>query len=203
MSTEKKKGDTRNKFSPAEKEWLMREIADRAFKNFYQSQIAEDINAMLKEKDSDKRITQRLVSYYLNKLKERWKEDAAEKIDDAKARELAKINNLEREYWKAWLRSLGPVKVKKAKKSLEKGSIENSEYDSLGDPRYLEGIRNCMKARRELWGLDAPKRFQQDGILIMIDDWTKLSTEQVDALRRGENPINVLRPDQYRTESKK
>ena len=42
----------------------------------------------------------------------------------------------------------------------------------------------------------------EDTILIPIWDNIK-DLDQIDRLRRGENPFNVLRPDQYRTENKK
>lgn len=189
----------RNKFTPAEQALLMRTIADRYFEGNRQSDIAAEIS----QANPKKPITQQLVSYYLKKLQKMWLTEAAGKIDALKARELARIDNLERTYWTAWKKSLGSVKVKEATKAGKNESASVKEYESTGDHRYLDGVQFCIRQRREILGLDAPKRIVQDGVVVHIDDWSKLTLEQIDRIRRGEHPINVLSPDQYRTEASK
>lgn len=179
-----KKSVGRTKFSPAEQELVMNQIADLYFKGMRQSEVAAEISKRNKEKDPDKTITQQLVSYYLKKLQKRWQTESSMKIDAAKARELAKIDNLERTYWKSWDKSV-------------------TKKNPTGDHRFLEGVQWCIKQRRDALGLDAPKRIVQDGVVVHIDDWSKLTLEQIDRIRRGEHPINVLSPDQYRTEASK
>jgi hypothetical protein len=195
MTSEKKESvsSTRNKFTPSEQAWMMKEIADRYFEGARQSDIADELSKIRPEKP----ITQQLVSYYLKKLQKLWMAEAAIKIDAAKARELAKIDNLERTYWKAWKKSLGPQKVKEATKDGKEESASVKEYDSTGDHRFLDGVQWCIKQRREILGLDAPKKINAmtfDGKI----DWASCSLEQVTRLRMGENPLDVLRPDQIK-----
>ena len=47
-------------------------------------------------------VSQQQISYDLKALQKRWLAASLAHVDDAKARELAKIDQLEREYWKAW-----------------------------------------------------------------------------------------------------
>jgi len=71
-----------------------------------------------------------------------WRAATVRRSDEAKARELAKLDNLEREYWEAWQRSR--EQAKKTKQN--------------ADPWFLEGIERCIGIRCELRGLLAPKR---------------------------------------------
>src|SRR3990167_7285338 len=45
------------------------------------------------------------IGYYLGKLNVIWQAKHAEKLDAHKARELARLDHVEREYWRAWERS--------------------------------------------------------------------------------------------------
>lgn len=200
MTEETKKeriADTRNKFSKAEQAEVMMLIAERYFRGVYQSKIAEEISLLKPEKP----ITQPLVSYYLKKLQKRWMSEADSRFDAAKGVELAKIDNLERTYWQAWERSCKPVKVKESEVSGDDKSAGVKEYESLGEKKYLDGVQWCIDRRCTILGLDAPKKTIQDEFTINID-WTKVSFEQVDRLRRGENPLNVLTAEQYTREAK-
>ncbi len=68
-------------------------------------------------------------------------------INEAKAKELARVDHLEREYWEAWERSVGEHRTK---------TLKTEEIN--GDPRYLSGIQWCINKRCELLGLDAPSK---------------------------------------------
>jgi predicted transcriptional regulator len=65
---------------------------------YFQGKTQADIAKELK-------ITQQQISYDLKTLQTRWIEAGKEIIDAAKGRELAKIDNLEREYWQAYRQS--------------------------------------------------------------------------------------------------
>lgn len=181
------------KFSRAEQAWLMKEIAERYFKGAYQSEIAKQLS----EEKPDKSITQQLVSYYLKKLHGIWVEEATVKIDELKARELKKIDNLERTYWSAWERSLKPQKLKESEKEGDKVTASVKEYDSLGDHKFLDGVQWCIKQRREILGLDAPKKFSGSMIDYTIL-WDTVDKQQALRIRSGEDPLVVLRPDQFK-----
>lgn len=68
-------------------------------------------------------ISQQQVSYDLKAIRRRWAESANEAIGKRMAEEIARIDRLEREHWRAW--------------------------DMKGDPRYLEGVMSCIQKRME------------------------------------------------------
>lgn len=111
-------------------------------------------------------ISQPTVSRDLKVIQGEWKEARIHDIDERKNIELAKIDNLELEYWEAWKRSCEDAEVMTVKK---KGKIVNGNEQTIpveaqkrtegqsGDPRYLAGVQWCINKRCELLGLDAPK----------------------------------------------
>lgn len=100
------------------------------------------------------------VSRDLKMLEQRWKKEAVDEIAALKARELIKINNLEREAYDAWEKSKSE-KVTKAKK--QSGQSESARIElstklegTFGDKRYLDTVQWCIDRRCKLLGLDAP-----------------------------------------------
>ena len=75
-------------------------------------------------------VTHQQISYDLKLIKKRWQNETMLDLTIAKAKEIAKINNLERTYWESW--------------------------DELPDPALLAGILKCIDRRCKLLGLDAP-----------------------------------------------
>ena len=120
------------------------------------------------------KVSQRQISYDLRTLRGRWLESSLIDIDTVKARELARIDELERTYWQAWRRSLKAAQetIKASRKTEEVTSIEarTKETERLGDPRYLAGIQWCIEKRCDIFGLDAPKQHE-------VRDWRKEAHE--------------------------
>ena len=52
-------------------------------------------------------MTCQMVGYDLKAIQRRWREDTARDLDADRARELAKVDELERTYWAAWESSQG------------------------------------------------------------------------------------------------
>ncbi len=114
-------------------------------------------------------VSQPTVSADLKHLHRQWQKDAARDINEAKARELAKIDQLERTYWQAWIDSREEKETKTqeqvglavkdadedATTQRVKRSVRKEKRD--GDPRYLAGVMTCINKRCQLLGLDAPK----------------------------------------------
>lgn len=139
-------------------------------------------------------MTQQMVCHDLKVIRQRWLESSVIDFNAAKARELARIDNLEVTYWEAWERSLEQFKSKtvKAKGSdLEaaKASAEQTikTEDRNGDPRYLEGVRWCIERRCKILGVDAPDRSTNLNI-----DLSQLTGEQLDRIANGEDPLQVI-----------
>lgn len=99
-----------------------------------------------------------------------WHKETLTLITKAKARELAKIDNLEQTYWAAWERSLTPQRKKTVRRGgdmvrdAESGERrlltpdyvreEETIAHRVGDPRWLAGIERCIAVRIKLLNLD-------------------------------------------------
>lgn len=83
------------------------------------------------------RVSQATVSRDLVVIQEQWKIERVQDINEAKQRELSRVDNLEREYWQAW---------------------EASKAKQVSDPRYLAGVMSCIDKRCAILGIEAPKR---------------------------------------------
>lgn len=115
--------------------------------------------------------TQQYVSLAIKSLEEEWRTKASADFATAKAKELARIENLERTYWDAWFRSLGGTKSMTVRASGEKNergkdgklvNVERSERteNTYGDPRFLAGVQWCIERRVKMFGFDQPVKFE-------------------------------------------
>ena len=102
-------------------------------------------------------ISQATVSRDLKFLQAEWQEARINDIDERKRQELAKIDNLELEYWDAWRRSQKDAEVETVKVVNATIETTNRTEGQTGDPRFLAGVQWCINKRCELLGLDAPK----------------------------------------------
>lgn len=107
------------------------------------------------------KVSQQQIGADLKKLYKTWREAALIDFNEAKQRELARIDELERSYWEAWRRSVGRV-VERNKKTVTGGenagtTDEKRIRKQAGDPRYLEGVERCIAMRVKLLGLLEPE----------------------------------------------
>jgi hypothetical protein len=102
------------------------------------------------------------ITYDIRVLHKKWKESSIRDFDEARGKELAKIDELEREYWEAWTRSQRIRQITSTKK--KQGTLQSSNEASLrkeehdGDPRFLQGVMSCIVKRCELLGLNMPEK---------------------------------------------
>lgn len=105
----------------------------------------------------------------LKSLRELWKIESVRDFDEAKGLELAKIDRVEAELWKAWESSKKPVytrRVKKERTINTSPSASGSRFKMIptekevrkeekagGDPRYMNLILQCVDRRCELLAL--------------------------------------------------
>lgn len=118
-------------------------------------------------------VSQGTVSRYIKKLQERWQVAAKEFIDARKARELVKIDQVERQYWEAWAdsRQPGETKVEREKEtSVDAIDSAGVKFDlpakereftlttrgQAGDPRFMQGVLSCIEMRMKILGGFAP-----------------------------------------------
>jgi len=104
-----------------------------------QAEIAERLNART---DVSYTLSPRQVGYDLQKMTSEWRLGARLDINTAKQRELARLDDLEREHWQAWSK-VAP--------------------DKQTAPKYLAGVLSCIQRRCKILGLDAPLRQEVTG----------------------------------------
>ena len=121
--------------------------ADLYLQGWLQSDIADELG-----------INQSTVSRDLKVLHAKWLASALVDFDEAKAKELAKVDRLEREYWRGWLRSREDAETlrQEGTKDAGIGKIVKTEKGQTGDPRFLAGVQWCidklakkLKSKRE------------------------------------------------------
>ena len=125
-------------------------------------------------------LTQQQVSYDLRTIQKRWRESTTMNLDEAKQKELSRIDELEREFWSAWESSKAErtkarqesdgTKDKEGKVVVKKSSMEKEQRD--GNPAFLQGVLSCIDRRCKLLGLDAPEKSEVDlksRVLVTVD----------------------------------
>jgi hypothetical protein len=131
-----------------ERERDLEQVTEMYLRGKFQSEIATALE-----------VSQGQISYDLSIVKRRWRESSLVNWDEARAKELERIDSLEREYWAAWEAS----KTERTRKRQRKGatgtidaSIETEQRD--GNPAFLAGVIACIDRRCKLLGLDAPTK---------------------------------------------
>ena len=136
-----------------------RRISDLYLQGWTQVDIAEETG-----------LSQSTVSRDIIALQKEWQEAALIDFNEAKARELAKIDNLERIYHQAWIRSCEDAETTKTKgepvagtKTVKADTVERTLKGQAGDPRFLKGVEWCIERRCKILGIDAPDRHEHTG----------------------------------------
>ena len=100
-------------------------------------------------------LSQSQISRDITTLHRRWRESSLVDINEAKQRELERIDTLEREYWQAWEASKGEQQRSTASKEGDRSRAQIVKYESAGDPRFLAGVQWCVEQRCKILGLHA------------------------------------------------
>jgi hypothetical protein len=138
------------------------QVAEKYLRGAYMSQIAQDMG-----------VDTATISRDLATLRKEWLERSIGMIDQRKAAELAKLDQLEMTYWQAWERSrqdaetvtqekLGAIKDGDGKIVGTRVKEIKKREGQTGDPRFLDGVISCIKRRCDILGLDAPKTLSAD-----------------------------------------
>lgn len=93
-----------------------------------------------------------------------WRKHVAENIEEKKAVEIAKIDNLEKTYWEQFEKSKEPTKTSRIKQGgmMIKGELANPDYatmedterTNIGDVKWLERVEWCITQRCKILGLE-------------------------------------------------
>ena len=133
------RGPKRTKF---QREAHLVEIKDAYLRGDTQMSIAERLG-----------LSQAQISIDLATIQRRWRESSLVDVNEAKQRELERIDVLEREYWQAWEASKGEQSRSTASKTGDVSRAQVVKYESAGDPRFLAGVQWCVEQRCKILGL--------------------------------------------------
>lgn len=103
-------------------------------------------------------VSREQVKYDLAVIQRRWRTETARNLDEDKARELAKIDHLERTYWQGWERSReqqessSTSRREGAQGAVLLAMLRKEQRD--GNPAFLTGVQWCIDRRCRLLGLD-------------------------------------------------
>jgi transcriptional regulator with XRE-family HTH domain len=104
-------------------------------------------------------VDQSTISRDLAAIRQEWIDSAVIDFNEAKARELARIDKLEREYWEQYEASKEPttrtVKEQTETEKTKRIKAQKQETTRTGDPRYLAGIQWCIEQRLKIYGVYA------------------------------------------------
>lgn len=152
-----------------------RDVSDMYLQGYKQVEIA-----------AKHRVSQQMISLDLQHIQREWLQSSMMDFNEAKSRELARIDRLEREYWQAWNRSL-TEQVKTSKRAKDKPTGAEKEASEAresrtGDERFLAGVRWCIEQRLKIFGVYANDKSQ--------NDWRK---EILDMLKTGKVTLEDVR----------
>lgn len=101
-------------------------------------------------------VRQSTVCDDLKQLCKAWRQSSIRDFDAMRDIELEKLNQVEREAWDGFERSKQPHQSATTDGQAGAQKARRTVRNQYGDPRYLSVILDCIQARRELLGIDAP-----------------------------------------------
>lgn len=130
-----------------------------------QAQIAVDLG-----------VSSSQVFYDLKAIQKEWREQRFSDIDQIKADQLAKIDEVERVAWEAFKRSqedrvisIAEMKTDAANPKDAKSKTSMKKEGQAGDPRFLERISWAIEQRLKLFGLYAPAKIAISDLDALIE----------------------------------
>jgi hypothetical protein len=132
-------------------------VASLYLRGKFQSEISKEVN-----------VDRCTVSRDLQVIEEEWLKSGVMDLNAAKARELAKLDEIERQAWDAWEKSRKDSETMEVTGTAQGGKsipdkVKKITHRRDGDPKYLDIVLNCVRQRRDILGLDAPKKLEHGG----------------------------------------
>lgn len=160
----------------AERDAHRQRIAELYLRQWSQLDIANEL-----------KISQPTVSRDLAAVQKQWRESAVLDMNEAKQRELARIDTLEREYWQAWEASKKDIVTTRQKgikiegREVDVKEVTLEKRTSTGNPAYLAGVMSCIEQRCKILGLVAPPNVNinnEIGLSVNADTFALIFSQQ-------------------------
>jgi|GEM_PF-1210272 len=185
---------TAPKRTKAERELDLVFIADLYLRHRTQVEIRDELNAV-----RHYNISRSQIMYDINKIHKRWLQSSLVDFDKVKARELARIDRLEREYWVSWVESKEDQETSTSSRSTGRAAYEKVELKrvgQVGDPRFLAGVQWCIEQRMKIFGFYAPTqidlewRREAEAVGLQASDiFEQIVSEYMAAIKGGDESI--------------
>ncbi|MGH9808565.1 MAG: hypothetical protein ACRD9W_15185 [Terriglobia bacterium] len=134
-------------------------------------------------------VTQKTVSNDLKAIRRRWEKSVIGDFAQARAEELQKIEIVEREAWTGWESS-----QKAAQSAVIVGDDAKNARKTVknqhGNPRFLQVVHDCIRSRRAILGLDAPRKLAPTD----VEGRTLTLTDLLDRIHRARQPEPAALP---------
>lgn len=168
-------------------------IAELALQKYTQNEIIEVL-----ENETGIRLSQQQISYDLSKVKKSWMKTQHENYDLLMQRELARVDALETEIWRALRDSVKDKErsiIEKARRKVH--DADDAEYEmviikaqeaveqTVANPAFFARIHDCQKERRQLLGLYAPQQIDVQKTIV-IKGYKDISPDDWDNIVEGE-----------------
>ncbi len=121
-------------------------------------------------------VSQQTVSADLAAIRQEWLAACVRDFDQAKAQELARVDEVERAAWQGWAKSQENAETLRAERSQGADKAVKISRGQAGDPRFLKIILGCIERRCAICGIDAEKRLKITGLI----GYANLSDDELD-----------------------
>jgi hypothetical protein len=99
-------------------------------------------------------LSQPAICRDLAEVNRRWRESSLTDLGEAKARELAKIDNMEQTAWKAWDESREESVRRRMEDSALRGKSSSITKETrVGNPAFLSTVQWCIEQRCKILGI--------------------------------------------------
>lgn len=146
-------------------------------KGYSYREITNCLNEDLKARGMGYTVSLSMVYYDLQHLLIEWKREQLENIDEYILQELKKLDQIEKELWKAWEKSVGgktrvKTSPKKGDRSKRKEEVDSEVTleTSAGNPRYLQLILEVQQRRAKMLGFDKPLKVEIPNMNVTVND---------------------------------
>lgn len=151
-------------------------IADMFLKSYSHRQITEQLNAQ-----NPYSLSAQQILRDIHVIISDWKTSTSALIDERMEQDLMKLEKIENEAWEAWDRSRGKKITKTATESDGVKTKQIKEEQLIGEPKFLDLIRQVLQDRANLLGYMAPKKVDTS---VSISVTNKIAEMGPDAIQK-------------------
>lgn len=142
------------------------EVAKLYVRGYTITAIVQEVNAIHKGQYT---IAYSAIDRDIKEIRRRWAQSSIIDFNEAKARELAKLDELEHTYWDAWLKSTKDVKkntveqtndtnLPSALPNYSRSKAKTVVEERDGNIEFLKGVERCVQERCKLLNLYPDQR---------------------------------------------